>query len=320
MATALDCELVVLCSGPLTSARAVIEGLGGDPRVTAVDIGPAATVDLPVLLTSDDPDARRGRATDTSLKYNLGLGVAALLDWRRMLFLDDDIAVPHTDHLLAAAGQLGDHDAVGLAVRGFPDNSVVCHAHRRRGAGQSTFVGSGALLVDPRRMPGFFPDVYNADWLFLADSVHRSRVAVSGHVMHSSFDPFADPRRAYSEEFGDVLAEGLYTLLDHGRWLEDAGLSFWASFLEDRGSLIKDVAQAWAAKPPHGKDRDAVLTALAAAEARLAEITDQACTDYVRSWRSDMRTWQGFVSSLRSSTRRGTTPVAALELLGCRSR
>ncbi|MBC8090736.1 MAG: hypothetical protein H7Y15_02105 [Pseudonocardia sp.] len=316
LATAMECDLVLLCSGRSTSAADVIEAVAGDPRVTAVDIQPGDGIDLPDLATSKNVAARQGRAGDTSLKGNIGLSLAALLGWHRMLFLDDDIIVPELKHLPAAAGLLAEHDAVGLSVLGFPDNSVVCHAHRGRGADQRTFIGSGALMVDPRRTPGFFPDVYNADWLFLADSVRLRRVAVTGHVLHGDFDPFAHPSRAYSEEFGDVLAEGIYTLFDQDRAWEHADREFWTAFLDDRRRLIDDVRSAWAAAPVDDPDRDRVLAALAEAGRRLTTVTALMLADYVSEWRDDVMTWSSHLDVLRNGGLEGSGPVQALRRLG----
>ena len=34
-----------------------------------------------------------------------------------------------------------------------------------------------------------------------------------GHAVQAEYDPFANPERARREEFGDLLAEGLYALI-----------------------------------------------------------------------------------------------------------
>ena len=86
------------------------------------------------------------RHSDLSAKRNLGLVLSRLLGWSRVLFLDDDITELNPADMRQASGLLDTHDAVGLHVGGFPDNSVVCHAyksgrrhpavlHRRRRAG-----------------------------------------------------------------------------------------------------------------------------------------------------------------------------------------
>jgi hypothetical protein len=82
---------------------------------------------------------------DTSAKRNLGLVLSHMIGWGRIVFLDDDILVGDPGHLRQAAGLLDTHNAVGLSVVGYPDNSVVCHAYRAVGGFQQSFIGGGAL-------------------------------------------------------------------------------------------------------------------------------------------------------------------------------
>jgi hypothetical protein len=96
---------------------------------------------------------------DTSVKRNLGLIVANVAGWRRVIFLDDDIHVPDHRHLANAASLLGRYAAVGLQIGEFPDNSVVCHAHRAGKGDQETFVGTGALAIDPLGIDVLSPDL-----------------------------------------------------------------------------------------------------------------------------------------------------------------
>ena len=101
-----------------------------------------------------------------------------------------------------------------MVCREFPDNSVVCHARRLAGLPQDNFVSGSVLGVNCDDLPlPFFPDIYNEDWFFFSKAVARHELANVGDATQAPYKPFADPQRARHEEFGDLLAEGLYSLI-----------------------------------------------------------------------------------------------------------
>ena len=140
-----------------------------------------------------------------------------MLGWRRIFFLDDDIQGYQLSDLQSTVSMLGSCPSAGMRVSSFPDNSAVCHAHRATGGLQDVFITGAALAVDCQQNTGFFPHIYNEDWLFFYEDASTGRLGSSGgKVTQLRYDPFADAQRAAWQEFGDVLAEGLYALLDHG--------------------------------------------------------------------------------------------------------
>ena len=100
-----------------------------------------------------------------------------------------------------------------MVVEQHPDNSVVCHARRLAGMSQDVFVTGAVLGVHCNNLPlSFFPDIYNEDWFFFAEEAAPRRLPRVGRARQLEYDPFANPDRARREEFGDLLAEGLYAL------------------------------------------------------------------------------------------------------------
>jgi hypothetical protein len=296
LARKVDCPVVVLCSQD--AEVSAINGPPDDPgRVIPLDAG--TTSMLPYLRTTDlvrrSPFARH---SDTSAKRNLGLALSRMAGWQRVLFLDDDITGISADRLREAAAHLGPYDAVGLDNIGFSDNSVVCHANRDTGEVQGTFVGAGALLVPAATTTSFFPDIYNEDWLFLLDGDRLMRTAVSGAFEQARYDPYKNPSRARSEEFGDCLAEGIFTLLDQGRTVGAATITFWREFLGHRGALIETIIQKAATAPVTELRRLRMIAALRASQESLAQITPDFCVKYLRAWHRDRRDWSRWVEGL----------------------
>lgn len=299
LAKRLDCIFVGLCSKLASAEETIALASAMKIKVMAIDIPEKFAGPLPRFDTTDMLSGHEfERTTDTSLKRNLGLVLARTAGWHHIVFLDDDILVNKSDDLRYAAGLLPRHDSVALHNAGFPDNSVVCHAYRAVGGSQETFVGGGALAVSATRTTSFFPNVYNEDWLFLLGDVGLRPTAVTGKVTQKMYDPFADGRRAESEEFGDVLAEGVYSLLDDGRRVCDADIDFWTNFLEKRRRLIDEVKSRVRFLDEEFNVRVRIIASLDAAQARRALITPKICETYLGAWRADGRRWKRYLDAL----------------------
>ncbi|MGW0481910.1 hypothetical protein [Nonomuraea sp. NPDC003214] len=295
----LRCPLVALCSGRWTSAAEVRAMAPPGAEVVAVDVGGAEGLTLPRFETSQMLPRIFRRGTDTAAKRNLALALARMLGWARIVFLDDDIEVSAPDDLRRAAGLLDRFAAVGLSIGGFPDNSVVCHAYRAVGGKQDSFVGGGALAVETTRNIAFFPDIYNEDWFYLLEADGLRPLAVTGQVRQARYDPFRTPDRARTEELGDVLAEGVFWLLDEGRTIADAHRSHWVDFLARRRRFIVSVLDRVPAAGLEPGERRRMEEALKASLGRLTLITPELCLGYLDAWRADLKVWRDFVTCLR---------------------
>ena len=181
------------------------------------------------------PPACGSHVTDLSMKRNIGLVLAKMLGWRRIFFLDDDIRDIAYPDLQRTVDMLSSFSAAGMWVTEFPDNSIVCHANRVTGGSQDVFVSGAALAVDCESDIGFFPDIYNEDWFFFFDAASKGELGNS-HLKATQlyYYPFANAERAAWQEFGDVLAEGLYALLHLNLDVAQATSEYWGEFLEAR--------------------------------------------------------------------------------------
>jgi hypothetical protein len=182
--------------------------------------------------------------------------------------------------------------AVGFKISHYPDNSVICHAYRLTGGNQDTFLGGSALLVDVERCDALFPSVYNEDWLFLFDAVQARSVALAGRLTQLEYEPFANSRRAASEEFGDLIAEGLYRLLHEGASVADATQAYWGAVLERRFQMIDHIATRLLCMDGNAPVLGCALMSLTAARKRLSAISDLACVSFIRAWRADLDAWR----------------------------
>jgi glycosyltransferase involved in cell wall biosynthesis len=295
---------LVTLSSKWSTAREVAAAATG-VKLIAIDVGGIPRGLMPSFETCQVlAGTKFERRTDTSLKRNLGLLLARLIGWERIVFLDDDIDVPEPTDLRDAAGLTDHFGVVGLAIDGMPDNSVVCHAFRDAGGAQDTFIGGGALAVGRKAMTSFFPNIYNEDWFFLLDDKGLRPTATTGRAVQKDFDPYRE-QRARMEELGDCLAEGLFWLLDSGLSLRDATTAHWKNFLGNRAEFITDVIEMVKRMEGDADKRNRMLLALKAARGRCQYIEPALCERYVDAWHADRVTWRRHVESLQDTHMRG---------------
>ena len=261
-------------------------------------------------LTRELPKGCTNPNGDLSVKRNLGLLLARMVGWKRIFFMDDDIRGLHPEDLSLTVSMLDRYRVAGLRVADFPDNSVVCHARRKIGDPQDVFVAGSVLAVNCEYPVSFFPEIYNEDWFFFYDEVQARRVGCSQrYASQLQYDPFGNPRRARQQEFGDVLAEGLYALIHKEAGYEDAKREYWVDFIAARRKLIDDIKKRSAELPLSGRGK--MISALESSVACLMKIQPWVCERYVGAWRRDLETWWKRLANVSTV---GSVEVALSEL------
>jgi hypothetical protein len=169
-------------------------------------------------------------------------------------------------------------------------------------------VCGGALVVEITRYGSFSLALITMTGFCLLDDNERLHpTALTGRVVQASYDPFFNPERARAEEFGDVLAEGLYWLLDQGQSISEADRRQWESFLIRRRRFVLSVLEGVRVDGTLTQDDKARrMDSLHASLARLAEITPELCVEFMEMWRQDRAEWQRHAKSVY-------TPGARLE-------
>lgn len=318
------CTLIALCSHLASAEEAAVLARARGVDIVAVD-NPTDRF-LPAFETTSLLHGTEFEYTpDTSVKRNFALLLANIVGWRRLVFLDDDIAVPDPDDLRRAASLLDRFEAVGLPIGFYPDNSVVCHANRESNGPQRTFISVGALAVDPAVL-AFFPRIYNEDWFFLLDPEGLRSATSVGRARQKPYDPYDHPRRARREEFGDTLGEGVFWMLDKRGEDHDAGgpswafaqdEPYWAFAQEVRLRLIDQVGRRLDATIESAEKRARMRTSLAAARQVNERIEPSLFVRYVKAWLRDRELWRAHVDDQRKqfTNRSGWADLSAVEKL-----
>jgi hypothetical protein len=307
----LGVQLVVLCSKQ-TKGEQVAERVSASPgaRALIVEIPEGWSHSEFPTRTSQEVFKRpnANRASDLSAKRNVGLLLARLHGWNKIVFLDDDVTLSRTDNIARLAGQLDRYQVAGMILWEYPDNSVVCHARRDAGLSQDVFLTGAVLGVHCNNLPlSFFPDIYNEDWFFFAQEAASRQLRGVGRAIQAEYDPYASPDRARQEEFGDLLAEGLFALMGQAdasvqfrEQVRGATSAYWARFIRARHEVITEtktlLSGALERNGNHGRG-SAALASLAAAENQLDHIiTADDCVNFVDAWQDDLEDWQRFSS------------------------
>jgi hypothetical protein len=313
----LGVPLVVLCSKE-TKVEDVVQQISRTPEVRSLVVEISKTwshpdfprgTSTPVFLS-----ASANRGSDLSAKRNIGLMLARLHAWSKIAFIDDDIRRLDSRSVARLAAQLDKHKVAGMSVRGdTPDNSVVCHARRLARLPQDVFVTAAVLGVRCNDLPlPFFPDIYNEDWFFFANEAANRDIRSVGQAWQAEYDPFETPQRARHEEFGDLLAEGLYALFGRQRFdlpfhkrLDRATTTFWSYFMEARLEVIKKARRALYRlldqDPSNAPRVYSALHSLRAARHQLRDaIKPDLCANFIVAWRNDLAEWQKYSSGVNT--------------------
>lgn len=315
LAAGLEVPLVMLCSGQATVGQ-VAERMGRVHRARGLVVQLDDGYALPTARwsTGEFAAVSGGRSSDLSTKRNVGLLLGRLRGWNKIIFIDDDITVSRTD-IARLADQLDSYQIAGMACRTHPDNSVFCHARRLAKLPQDVFVTGAVLGVNCGDLPlQFFPDIYNEDWFFFAETAARHRLTKAGEARQAEYDPFGSQARAEHEEFGDLLAEGLYSLIeDRGprysfrQLTHQANSRFWSSYIDVRRQNLHEVRSllaSYVGRNDCGDRVGAAIASLIAADQRYeaahSPITADRCVEFLEAWQQDITAWSGYFAHTNS--------------------
>lgn len=234
------------------------------------------------LPSSQNPSRTVQQTYDLPLKRNIALAIARLHGFERICLLDDDIAIT-PEQISAASTVLGEtYPLAGFHVLDFPDVSTLDHVHRLiTGWPSRTMPGGNCLFLKIPDTSGFFPYIYNEDWLFVIHNLHGRRGVVLGEVMQQVHRPWVDLTRIRFEEFGELIISGLIAVSYDLYATDLESTDFWNSVRHDRWTWL-DALRSCKSTPD-------LLQAVTAAMSALSSFGPEACRDFIVSMKSDLR-------------------------------
>lgn len=230
-------------------------------------------------------------------KRNYALLYARMCGFSRILMIDDDVVPP--PGLVGESLRLaGEYKIVGARVRGMPDVSVVGHLCALHGFTSQSFVSGHFLAVDVAAAAGFyFEDFYNEDWLFVLLNSVATPVARHGTIFQLYWNPYVGSEgRGASEEFGEIIIEGVARALLAGEGLEPLGqLAHWSEVVTRRHRTLDAVAaSSLVASMP------ACLAIMGSVKKAASAVTAERCLDFWQTYQARLPEWRALVEAAGS--------------------
>ena len=224
---------------------------------------------------------------DLPKKRNFIIQHALLKHHKRILLVDDDIRTINASCLAAGAICLDNYAQAGCFVDDFLNTSVLGHLERAAGEHVAPFLSGSFLFVKPVEALGFFPCLYNEDWLFMLPHVLNGSICSFGSINQVPFDPFDDIARPLFQEFGEIIAEGLYALFAGKQYSRRHEKETWLGILEQRKRNLTSLSY----RLPQLKHKKIIAAMLEAN----SNITAEDCSTFVRDWETDLKSWQSYI-------------------------
>jgi hypothetical protein len=244
------------------------------------------------LLTSKHRHTKKyNEIWDLPLKRNFVIQHALKMDYKKILLVDDDIRSISKQCLAFGANCLEDYVLAGCFVEDFLDTSVLGHLEKAAGEHIDPFLSGSFLFVRPHAVKGFFPCLYNEDWLFMIPHIMNGSICLFGSIRQVEFDPFSDMSRPLFQEFGEVMIEGLYALLAGKQYGHRHETKAWSDVIFQRREILRSLS----VRLSEAKHQKTIATMLAAN----SEITPDDCCKFVLDWETDLESWKTYIKGFK---------------------
>lgn len=241
--------------------------------------------------TSNDLSISYFGEWDLPAKRNYALWYASKHNFNRILLLDDDVRGFQSEWLTSGLNSLRRFAISGFFVDNFPDTSAIGHVKIGLGKPTWTFLSGSCLFIRVDCNIGFFPPIYNEDWLFMLPHIIRKDVCSLGCIHQKAYDPFATPSVALFQENGEIIADSLFALAASNCYRERLNPEFWRKLLALRRVSLTELVS----RTTDGRRRAIVNSALM----KCAEVTELDCVRFVNSWEADSVFWNHILQQLR---------------------
>ena len=227
---------------------------------------------------------------DLPLKRNYAIWFSIKEGFRKILLVDDDIVGIDSHKLDAGAYLLDKYTAVGSFVEDYPDTSIIGHTQLNNGDDFKCFLSGSFLFISPFEINNFFPKLYNEDWVFMTPLLLNNKICTFGEIMQKPYDPFFIPEKATFQEYGEIIAEGLFALLDKKEFNLRYDNCAWDEIIERRRNQLLELQKSVKC--------DIQKSIISKALLQNSKILPCDCTDYMYSLDEDRLSWKLFLEEI----------------------
>lgn len=178
---------------------------------------------------------------DLPAKRNFALIHSIQHGFKNILLIDDDIECISKNIILKGIASLESNDVSGCLVKDYPDTSVIGHIEQKYGEPYYPFVSGNFLFIKSDKIDSYFPLIYNEDWLFMIPYIINKKISAVDVIYQKEYNPFENISKIKFQEFGEVIAEGLFELIDRQKYDDKYKESYWKEYLEYRRSYVADL-------------------------------------------------------------------------------
>lgn len=229
---------------------------------------------------------------DLPAKRNQAIIHSKRLGFDKILLLDDDIRGLTKHIITSGANALNEYHIVGLFVNNFPDTSVIGHIELELGLDIETFISGSCLFLnlDNADLFGPFIPMYNEDWLSMIPSILKNKVASIGVIEQKAYNPYQDVNLAAWQEPGEIIVEGLYTLIASNSYEYRFYNKFWDDFLLVHRESLKALL--------HNSNFDIHKNIISKALHVSNIVNSDNCLEFISHFENDRITWKSKIRDL----------------------
>lgn len=219
---------------------------------------------------------------DLPIKRNFALLHSIQKGFEKILLVDDDINGITPQIISMGTKALHSNNIAGCLIESYPDTSVIGHIEQKYGEKYYPFLSGSFLFIKPRITEGFFPLIYNEDWLFMIPSINNKSITAISSIKQKPYDPFDNLNRVKLQEFGEIIANGLFELITQSKYLERFNLSFWNNYINYRRTYVNELLSQSNAKMISFINESLQLS---------RNISPSMCVDFIQMWEKDLITF-----------------------------
>jgi len=219
---------------------------------------------------------------DLPLKRNFALVYSIQKGFQNILLVDDDISGITPKVLYKGTKALETNKIAGCLVDGFPDTSVIGHIKQKYGELYYPFLSGSFLFIKTSQVDSFFPLIYNEDWLFMIPSINLREISAVDTVQQKPYDPFYDIGRVKLQEFGEIIAEGLFELISEAKYTERFNSLFWDDYINYRRSYVSKLLNQTEPRFHIFINESLKFS---------GQIKPVSCLHFIENWEDDLRTF-----------------------------
>jgi len=324
LAEEYDMYFVALCSGK-SNKQQIIQLANTFPNLKCLVIkANFNNKHLKLQLKTEKSPLLKNYEGDLAIKRNFGLLLARSIGWDSAIFVDDDLTL--LKNHLAKLIDLFKRGAplASYSLIDYPDNSVVNLAFQEI-YGKDTigqFLSGGLIMVRlSDTVTGFYPKIYNEDWLFMIPYILKHRQLYwAGTIRQDKYMPFKKSR-AKNEEVGDLIGEGMLRLTISlikkypkdsyesllNKLVKEANKTYWKQEILHRAVFIRELLNANNSLALPFSQRSRIQNSLNVSLLTLIGneknqgLKPEDIAQWVKAWFSDLKQWQKVMKSKQTT-------------------